>query len=106
MSFYLVTLEDDSERVVIDADPLSKEAYGIDLKRVLASGHTPTSVVVTFDGQASYGAPTISGTVLAVEVDLFTKTPAVGVQLALRFDWITSQGARNGRTVWLNVVNR
>ena len=102
MSWYI---DDADSQVTHDHDPQAIRYYGSDVARTLADSDAVASGKAYIAG-AEVTPFVINGTVLACRVTPSTPTVAAGTKVAITFEWTTTLGDKDQRTVYLNVVER
>lgn len=105
MSWYI----DDADNLVThDHDPQAERYYGIDATNTMAEGDGLATAKAYLAGTATELAPVITpgGDRMAYKVTPLTPTLTVGRKLGITFEWTTTLGEKDQRTVWLNVVER
>lgn len=102
MSWYI----DDADNLVThDHDPEAMRYYGIDVARTLAPDDSVASAKAYIAG-SEVTPVVISGTVVAYRVTPSTPTLVANSKLGITYEWTTTLGDKDQRTVYLNVMER
>jgi hypothetical protein len=98
MSFVLIA----GNHPTIDKAPGASLVYGVDVADVLASGDAVNGVTGSAAGGVTAGTPVYTGSVLKVRISGGT----LGATASYTFNWTTTGGDNDSRTVYFEVKAR